>query len=35
VLRGRNDPTGLVVAAFIPVTAVYLVSPNIFPTNPG
>ena len=31
VLRGRRGPIGLVVVAFLPVTAVYLGSPSIFP----
>ncbi len=31
VLRGRSGPKGLVVAAFLPVTAIYLWNPSIFP----
>ena len=31
VLRGRRGPKGLVVTAFVPVTAVYLANPSIFP----
>jgi hypothetical protein len=34
VLRGRRGPIGLVVVAFLPVAAVYLANPSIFPDQP-